>query len=34
MRVDLTEKAKDELEKFMESREENKPLRIYIAGYG
>ncbi len=34
MKIDLTEKAKDELEKVMESRKEKKPLRIYIAGYG
>mgnify|MGYP000890053376 FL=1 len=34
MKVDLTQKANDELKKVMESRKDKKPLRIYIAGYG
>lgn len=34
MKVDLTEVAKEELKKVMETRKEDKCLRIYIAGYG
>ena len=34
MQVELTQKANDELKRVMESREDKKPLRIYIAGYG
>ena len=34
MKINLTEKAKDELNRVMEAREEDKPLRIYMAGYG
>lgn len=34
MKINVTEKAKEELQKVMESKEEKKPLRIYIAGYG
>ena len=34
MKIDLTEKAHEELKKVMESRKDKKPLRIYIAGYG
>lgn len=34
MKVDLTDKAHEELKKVMESRKDKKALRIYIAGYG
>lgn len=34
MKIDLTQKAHDELKKLMESRKDKKALRIYIAGYG
>ena len=34
MKVDWTEVAKEELKKVMETRKEDKCLRIYIAGYG
>lgn len=34
MTIDLTQKASEELVKVMESKNSNKPLRIYIAAYG
>lgn len=34
VKIDLTEKAHEELKKVMESKKDNKPLRIYIAGHG
>ena len=34
MKIDLTNKAKAELENLMKSREDKKPLRIYIASFG
>ena len=34
MKVKLTQMAQQELKKTMESRKDDKPLRIYIAGYG
>lgn len=34
MIVDLTEKALEEINKIVKSKETEKPLRIYIAGYG
>ena len=34
MNINITEKAKKELKKVMDTRKENKPLRIYIAAYG
>ncbi len=34
MKIELTETAQEELKKVLESRKDNKPLRIYIAGYG
>ena len=34
MQIELTQKANDELKRVMESREDKKPLRNYIAGYG
>ena len=34
MKIDLTNKAKVELENLMKSREDKKPLRIYIASFG
>lgn len=34
MKIDLTERAQEELKKVMDSRKDKKPLRIYIAGYG
>lgn len=34
MTIDLTTKAVEELTKVIESKKTEKPLRIYIAGYG
>lgn len=34
MIIDLTNKAKEELKKILESKKTEKPLRIYITGYG
>ncbi len=34
MKIDLTEKAHEELKRVMENRKDSKPLRIYVAGYG
>lgn len=34
MVIDLTKRASEELKKILESKKINKPLRIYIAGYG
>ena len=34
MKVDVTPNAQEQLKKVMESRENRKPLRIYIANYG
>lgn len=34
MKIEVTPKAKEELNRVLESREDNKPLRIYIASYG
>lgn len=34
MVIDLTEKAKEELVKIRKEKETEKPLRIYVAGYG
>lgn len=34
MTIDLTTKAAEELTKVIESKKTEKPLRIYIAGYG
>lgn len=34
MIIDLTDKATEELTKIVESKKTEKPLRIYIAGYG
>ncbi len=34
MKVEITDVAKEELKKVLASRKDNKPLRIYIAGYG
>lgn len=35
MKIEVTEKAKEELKKALKSRENNsKPLRIYVAAYG
>lgn len=34
MVIDLTEKAKEELIKIREEKETEKPLRIYVAGFG
>lgn len=34
MKIDLTEKANEELEKLMKSKDEKKPLRIHVASYG
>jgi Fe-S cluster assembly iron-binding protein IscA len=34
MNINVTEKAQEELKKVMDTREEKKPLRIYIAAYG
>ena len=34
MKIDLTNKAQQELTKILEAKKTEKPLRIYIAGYG
>lgn len=34
MVIDVTNNAKDELKKIIESKKTDKDLRIYIAGYG
>lgn len=34
MTIDLTEQAKKELIKLLESKDSEKPLRIYVAGFG
>ncbi|NLY66857.1 MAG: iron-sulfur cluster biosynthesis family protein [Thermoanaerobacteraceae bacterium] len=34
MKIEITEKAKEELKKALELRKDNKPLRIYVAAYG
>ncbi|CAK7087279.1 MAG: hypothetical protein TIS_02002 [Tissierella sp.] len=34
MIIDLTPKATEELTKIVETKKTEKPLRIYIAGYG
>jgi len=34
MIIDITKKASEELKKIMEAKKVNKPLRIYIAGFG
>ncbi len=34
MKINLTDSAKSELKSVKEGKEDNKPLRIYIAGYG
>ena len=34
MIIDLTDKAAEELTKIIETKKTDKPLRIYIAGYG
>lgn len=34
MNIDITEKAMEELAKVAKTKEEMKPLRIYVASYG
>lgn len=34
MKINITDIAKEQLEKALTSRKDKKPLRIYIAGYG
>ncbi len=34
MKINLTNKAKEELIKIRKEKQTDKPLRIYIAGYG
>jgi Fe-S cluster assembly iron-binding protein IscA len=34
MIIEITDKAKSELKKIIESKNTNKPLRIFIASYG
>jgi Fe-S cluster assembly iron-binding protein IscA len=34
MIIDVTSKASEELTKVIESKQTDKPLRIYVAGYG
>jgi len=34
MIIDLTKRAAEELKKVLETKKTDKPLRIYIAGYG
>ena len=34
MIIDITQKASEELTKVIESKQTDKPLRIYVAGYG
>lgn len=34
MKVEITQKAQEELKKVLSSRKDEKPLRIYIVSYG
>lgn len=34
MRVEITERAQEELKKVVNSKDSHKPLRIYIAAFG
>lgn len=34
MKINITEKGKEELEKTMKDKDGNKALKIYVAGYG
>lgn len=34
MIIDLTQRASEELKKIIEAKQTDKPLRIYVAGYG
>ncbi len=34
MKVDVTERAQEELKKVIKSKDTGKPLRIYIAAFG
>jgi len=34
MKIEVTQKAKDELKRVLKLRKDNKPIRIYVAAYG
>lgn len=34
MKIEVTQKAQEELKRVLESRKDSKPLRIYVASYG